>query len=126
SSRHRPRARRRVGGPHGAFAMEIAEIFRDLAADGLPVEAIRTAQEHRAALAPAFVQAIERYVAGDRADVRALFLVFHLLGEWRERSAYRPLAALLRLPRDDVREALGDGVVETGHRVMAAVFDGDP
>ena len=106
--------------------MEIAEIFRDLAADGLPVEAIRTAQEHRAALAPAFVQAIERYVAGDHADVRALFLVFHLLGEWRERSAYRPLAALLRLPRDDVREALGDGVVETGHRVMAAVFDGDP
>ena len=92
----------------------------------MPVEAIRAARANRAAVAAAFVRAVERFVAGDDADVDALFLVFHLLGEWREKSAYRPLAALLRLSGDEVREALGDAVTETSHRVMAAVFDGDP
>ncbi|HEY1544325.1 MAG TPA: DUF1186 domain-containing protein [Xanthobacteraceae bacterium] len=96
--------------------------------DGLPVEAIQAASAQRATVSPAFVRLIERMVAGsaDRTDLDALFLVFHLLGEWREKSAYRPLAALLRLAREDVRRVLSDAVTETSHRVMAAVFDGDP
>src|SRR4029077_4203364 len=49
-----------------------------------------------------------------------------LLGEWREKSAYRPLACLLRLPGEEVNAIIGDGITTTGHRVMAAVFDGDP
>jgi hypothetical protein len=49
-----------------------------------------------------------------------------LLGEWREKSAYRPLAALLRLPPEELDDVLGEAVDRTGHRVMAAVFDGDP
>ncbi|HEY4922515.1 MAG TPA: DUF1186 domain-containing protein [Xanthobacteraceae bacterium] len=109
--------------------MDATQILHELAsADGMPVEAIRAASANRAAVAPAFVQVIERFVAGEYADADAdaLFLVFHLLGEWREKSAYRPLAALLRLPRDDIGEVLGDAIPETSHRVMAAVFDGDP
>jgi hypothetical protein len=50
--------------------------------------------------------------------------MFHLLGEWRETSAYPVLARLLRLPGEDMDEILGDAVTKTSHRVMAAVFDG--
>jgi hypothetical protein len=52
--------------------------------------------------------------------------VFHLLGQWREKAAYRPLAQLLRRPREEVDVILGSVITETTHRVMAAVFDGDP
>jgi hypothetical protein len=54
-----------------------------------------------------------------------LFFIFHLLGEWREASAYRPLARLLRSPGDEIDAVLGDGITSTSHRVMAAVFDED-
>jgi len=109
--------------------MDAAQILHELAtAERLPVEAIAAARAARAALAPAFVRAVEQSVEGKAAPetYRALFLVFHLLGEWREKSAYRPLAALLRLPADEIEDVLGDAVPETCHRVMAAVFDGDP
>ncbi len=56
----------------------------------------------------------------------ALFFIFHLLGEWREKSAYRPLAKLLRRPADEIDAIFGGATTETSHRVMAAVFDGDP
>jgi hypothetical protein len=49
-----------------------------------------------------------------------------LLGEWREKAAYRRLARLLRLPGSDVDAIFGDGITTASHRVMAAVFDGDP
>ncbi len=108
--------------------MDANRVLRELATtDGLPVEAIQAAREQRAVLAPVFVRLVERFVA-DKADLdeaEALFLVFHLLGEWREKSAYRPLAALLRLPGPEISEVLGDAIPETSHRVMAAVFDGD-
>jgi hypothetical protein len=55
-----------------------------------------------------------------------LFFIFHLLGEWRETSAYRALARFLRRPPDDVNAAISDAITMTTHRVMAAVFDGDP
>jgi hypothetical protein len=109
--------------------MDATQILRELATiDRLPVEAIQAARANRAALVPAFVQAVEQFVAdtGAPENDAALFLVFHLLGEWREKSAYRPLAALLRSPTYDIDDILGDAVAETGHRVMAAVFDGDP
>jgi hypothetical protein len=109
--------------------MDGTQILRELAtAERLPVEAIEAARANRAAVAPAFVRAVEEFVAvtGEPENDRALFLVFHLLGEWREKSAYRPLAALLRLPTDEIDDVLGDLVVDTSHRVMAAVFDGDP
>src|SRR6202040_2449394 len=51
---------------------------------------------------------------------------FIWLGEWREKSAYRPLARLLRLPGREVDALFGDGITTTSHRVMAAVFDGAP
>jgi hypothetical protein len=79
---------------------------------------------------PLFLARIEEYLgaeAGQRAKKsRALFFIFHLLGDWREKSAYRPLARLLMSPPGELDLILGDGITSTSHRVMAAVFDGDP
>jgi hypothetical protein len=109
--------------------MDATQILRELGtAEGLPVDAIRAASADRANVAPVFVRAIDQYLAGnaDATTEAALFFIFHLLGEWREKSAYRPLAALLRLPPDEIDDLLGDAVTIMSHRVMAAVFDGDP
>jgi len=76
-----------------------------------------------------FLEEIETYLAlepAGRAKPTPLFFIFHLLGEWREKAAYRALARLLRLPRRDVDAIFGDGITTTSHRVMASVFDGDP
>ncbi len=109
--------------------MDATEIIRKLAAaERMPAEAIEAARANREAVLPAFVRLVEQFVAGEEApeDTDALFFIFHLLGEWREKSAYRPLAALLRLPTYDIENVLGDANTSTCHRVMAAVFDGDP
>jgi hypothetical protein len=110
--------------------MNVHQIVEELTlAECFPEAALRAAPAHRAALVPIFLREIDDYVNGDE-DMRLvptpLFLGFHLLGEWREISAYRPLARLLRLPADDVEELLGDAVTETSARVMAAICDGDP
>jgi Protein of unknown function (DUF1186)/SEC-C motif len=109
--------------------MDAAELIARLAfQDKLPIDTIRAASAEREAAAPIFVNAIEQFVrpGGDRSAKDSLFFIFHLLGDWREKSAYRPLARLLRCPCDDVDEILGGAITETTHRVMAAVFDGDP
>jgi hypothetical protein len=108
--------------------MDAAEIIAQLSVRGkLPVEAIKAARANSASVAPHFVEVIEKFVSGaDRSTADPLFFIFHLLGEWREKSAYRPLARLLRCPPDDIDQVFGDAATETSHRVMAAVFDGDP
>jgi hypothetical protein len=109
--------------------IEALRILEDLGAgQGLPVDAIRAADADRASMVPLFLRAIEQYVAGESSPSTelALFFVFHLLGQWREKSAYRPLAELLRLPADQTEGLFANATTETTHRVMAAVFDGDP
>ena len=109
--------------------MDAAQILDRLAfQERLPVEAIRAAEADRASVVPVFLNAIEQYLSDD-ADPSvqdSLFFIFHLLGSWREKSAYRPLARLLRCPDDDIDAIFGDSLTETSHRVMAGVFDGDP
>jgi hypothetical protein len=107
--------------------MDPAQIVQRLnERDRIPVEAIHAADADRPAAVAAFLQAIEQHLSPDGVPVPidALFFMFHLLGEWREKSAYRLLARLLRGPEDEVQSIFGYG--ETVHRVMAAVFDGDP
>jgi len=109
--------------------MDAAQILDRLAdRPDLPLEALRAAGADRASAVPFFLGAIEQYLAPGSKPIPpdALFFVFHLLGEWRERSAYRPLARLLRCPRDQIDTIFGDAITATTHRVMAAVFDGDP
>jgi hypothetical protein len=94
----------------------------------LPVEPIREARAKRDVIVPLVLQEIDDFIATGRTRIGedALFVAFHLLGEWRETAAYRPLANLLRLPGDTLESVLGDATTVTAHRVMAAVFDGDP
>ena len=94
----------------------------------LPVDAIRAAQADRDTMAPVFLRSIEEFLSleGEPVGPAALFFMFHLLGEWREKSAYWPLAVFLRLPGGVLDTILGVAITETSHRVMAAVFDGDP
>jgi hypothetical protein len=110
--------------------MEPEKILHELThAEGLPRLALKAASAQRVEMLPLFLDEIETYLALEpaaRAKSTPLFFIFHLLGEWREKSAYRPLARLLRLPRRDVDAIFGDGITTTSHRVMAAVFDGDP
>jgi hypothetical protein len=110
--------------------MDIVQVLRDLTFDkGLPIDAIRAADADRDVAIPAFIAEVERYVAGNaeaEAEPSLLFFIFHMLGSWREKSAYRPLAKLLRLGPEELDDVLGDAVTVTSHRVMAGVFDGDP
>jgi len=110
--------------------MDIQAIIREFSqAEGLPREALAAASARRAKMVPVFLKEIEDHLSLDpaaRAKPTPLFFIFHLLGEWREKSAYRPLARLLRLPDDEVDAIFGDSITVTSHRVMAALFDGDP
>jgi hypothetical protein len=110
--------------------MDAAEILDKLKnAEGLPKAALQAASARRAEMVPVFLAEIQSYLALDSADRQEptpLFFIFHLFGEWREKSAYRPLARLLRCPDEDVDAVLGEAITVTTHRVMAAVFDGDP
>ena len=109
--------------------MDTAQILDQLGQlERLPVEAIRAADADRASAVPMFLDTIERYLSegGGISTQNAIFFMFHMLGQWREKAAYRPLVRLLRRPPDEVDEIFGGAVTETTHRVMAAVFDGDP
>lgn len=108
--------------------MDPMRVIEELGVPGrLPVEAIRAAQADRETMVPVFLRTLDDFLElRGPVDPNALFFIFHLLGEWREKSAYWPLAVFLRLPRDVLETILGDCITETTHRVMAAVFDGDP
>lgn len=108
--------------------MDPMRVIEELGVPGrLPVEAIRAAQADREAMVPIFLRTLDDFLElRGPVDPNALFFIFHLLGEWREKSAYWPLAIFLRLPPDVLDTILGDSITETAHRVMASVFDGDP
>jgi hypothetical protein len=108
--------------------MDPMQVIEELGVPGrLPVEAIRAAQADRETMVPIFLRTIDDFLElRGPIDPDALFFMFHLLGEWREKSAYWPLAVFLRLPPDVLDTILGDCITETTHRVMASVFDGDP
>jgi hypothetical protein len=94
--------------------------------EGLPVDAIRAADANRAAMVPLFLRAFEHAETAAPSLQHALFFAFHLLGQWREESAYRPLAAFLRRPAEEIEPIIGNATTETTHRVMASLFDGNP
>jgi hypothetical protein len=112
-------------------SMTPAEIMRDLGRDDLfPKAAIAAASEQRDVMAPIFVEIIERLARQKvsqmrESDLSALIPVFHMLGEWQERRAYRPLLRLLRRSTRTLDHTLGDAVTETSFRVIAGTFDGD-
>ena len=107
------------------------QILRDLARDDMfPKAAMAAARTDRETMAPILVGLVRRLGAQriaemDDADVMALIPVFHLLGEWQEPTAHRPLVHLLRRPADVLDYLLGDAITETSYRILAGTFDGD-
>ena len=53
-------------------------------------------------MVPLFLREFEQSTSADKTTRRALFVAFHLLGQWREKAAYRPLAAFLQRSSEDV------------------------
>jgi hypothetical protein len=112
-------------------SMTPAEIMRDLGRDDMfPKAAIAAASVQRDVMAPIFVEMIERLARQKvsqmrESDVSALIPVFHMLGEWQEPRAYRPLLQMLRRSTRTLDHTLGDAVTETSFRVIAGTFDGD-
>jgi hypothetical protein len=92
--------------------------------EGMPTEAIRAATANRSTVAPLLLEAIARCEPKSEVEENGLFIAFHLLAQWREKSAYRAMARFLRRP--NIKLILSDAVSETSHRVLASVFDGDP
>ncbi|MFO1209031.1 MAG: DUF1186 domain-containing protein [Amaricoccus sp.] len=94
----------------------------------LPREAIEAAREAREALVPVFLDHIDGLMTADldaAADDLAFVFVYHLLAEWRETRAYRPLLRLMRRDPEFLDILMGDGTTECAARVVASVFDGD-
>ncbi|WOJ91804.1 DUF1186 domain-containing protein (plasmid) [Methylocapsa polymorpha] len=91
------------------------------------MQALSDARHRRAEMVPLFLATIEKYLAPTASapeDPTFFLYILYLLAEWREKSAYRPLAHLLRssaffLFFDETFEPIL-------HRAIAAVFDGDP
>ena len=85
--------------------MDPGAILHELTyAKDLPIEALQAASAQRAELLPKFLGVIEDHLGQEpaaQANPKPLFFIFHLLGEWRERTAYRPLARLMRCPADE-------------------------
>ena len=110
--------------------MDATVIIHELTqTEGLPRKALKAASAQRVEMVPVFLEEIEDHLGLEpaaRMKPTPLFFIFHLLGEWREKAAYRPLARLLRLPGQEVDRIFGDGITTTSHRVIASVFDGDP
>ena len=107
------------------------EIMRDLARDDIfPKAAMAEARARREEMVPVFLDMVSRLArqpipAMKRSDLMALIPVFHMLGEWQDPRAYRPLLQVLRRPTKVIDHLLGDAVTETSFRVIAGTFDGD-
>lgn len=98
---------------------------------GLPIDILQAASANRNALAPLFIKEIESYLAhspNKRKNVEsgAAFFGYHFLAEWNEKSAYRTVARLLRIPSKEAEDFFADASTETSDRIMASLFDGDP
>ncbi|MBG0808143.1 DUF1186 domain-containing protein [Methylosinus sp. H3A] len=116
-------------------AMTPEKILRSLTrrylTDGrLPKGALKEASRRRDEMLPLFLIEIEKYLSAspkERADnPTPVLLIFFVLGDWGDKSAYRPLASLIRCPEFTDYPGFESAFDEIGHRVIAAVFDGDP
>ena len=94
----------------------------------LPRAALAAAGQARQALVPVFLERIERLTRAEpdvAAGDLAFIFIYHLLAEWRETRAYRPMLRLLRSDPERIDALMGDGITECGARVVVSLFDGD-
>jgi hypothetical protein len=95
----------------------------------VPVEAVREAERQREVVAPLLIDVLARAAKAPVEELMdqdgLIFLAFHLLGSWKETSAYSAVTDLLGSDGEKVEWLLGDAVTITAHRVVFNLFDGD-
>ena len=105
------------------------EILRIFTRRGpLPIKAIEAARDQRNAMVPLFLEHIaflQKARISDLSEDDPFVFIYHLLAEWRETSAYRPMARLFQRDPEFLDAILGDAITETTDRVMLGLFDGD-
>ena len=107
------------------------EIMRDLARDDIfPKAAMTEARARSEEMVPIFVDMISHLARQSisemkDSDLMTFIPIFHMLGEWQEPRAYRPLVQMLARPTNVIDHLLGDALTETSFRVIAGTFDGD-
>ena len=109
-----------------------AEILADLSSDdeaGPPLEALESADGHRAMLVDPLLRAIDVGLAHPStasSDETNLFTyALYLLAKWREPRAYPYVVRWLSMPGEAPFDIAGDIVTQDGARILAAVCDGD-
>jgi hypothetical protein len=94
----------------------------------LPVFAIGLCAIRYEQAGPVFRKILERAAAGEYLDGNEALLFFralHIIGGRRDTLAFKPLLRLVRRPRSEVEDLLGDATTETLPQIVAGVFDGD-
>jgi hypothetical protein len=110
--------------------MDSAQIIAEFKqAIKVPVEAVREAERQREAVAPLLIDAVARAAKTPVEELMdqdgLIFMAFHLLGSWKETSAYSAVTDLLGSDGEKVEWLLGDAITITAHRVVFNLFDGD-
>ena len=94
-----------------------------------PVEALESADAHRAVLIQRLLQVLERCVTDPDTvseDEAQLFCyALYLMAKWRETRAYELVIRWLCLPDATSTRLSGDVLTQDGARILAAVSDGD-
>lgn len=120
---------------HQPLAMPVAtltvpEVLDALTSADAPLpEALTSADAQRDALVEPLLAALDRGIAdpaGASADDARLFAcALYLFAKWREPRAFPHVVRWLSLPEEGPFDIAGDIVTQDGHRILAAVWDGD-
>jgi hypothetical protein len=94
-----------------------------------PLEALESADAHRAVLVQPLLQVLERCVTdpdtASEEDAQLFCYALYLMAKWRETRAYHLVTRWLCLPEAASRRLSGDVLTQDGARILAAVCEGD-
>ena len=97
--------------------------------DTQPLEALQSADAHRAALVEPLLQAIERGLANPSSlpDGEGMLFSYatYLLAKWRETRAYPYVIRWLSLPGEGASDVGGGTLTDAGKVLLASVCDGN-
>lgn len=105
----------------------LAELARDRHTH--PVEALESADAHRAVLVQPLLEVLERCVTdpetASEEEAQLFCYALYLVAKWRETRAYPLVIRWLSLPDAASTRLSGDVLTQDGARILAGVCDGD-
>ncbi|MBN1604993.1 MAG: DUF1186 domain-containing protein [Polyangiaceae bacterium] len=119
--------------PENCEPMSVTEILKELelCTGRFPKRAIEQAVEQREAVTPELLRVLEEVAAdpgsfAQREDYMLHLFAMHLLAQFREKRAYRPIVTIFSAPGDVPDRLAGDTVTEGLKQILGSVYDGDP